>query len=149
MRLTGFHLNAHCSRLARYLRCKTGLFMRISFSYLRNQPTRIASLVLALGTLLGSPTFAGEHLPKFPQEAPYSTIRQSLLKMGWSPFISTDADECSKFDTRCKGRPEMLSCSGTGEAPCMFVWKKNETIIEIVTIGEETVFDNMRCREGC
>ncbi len=123
--------------------------MQLSRLFSQIRPTRIASSVLALGFLFSSPVLADEKLPRFPQEAPYSAVRQSLLRMGWSPLKDPKADECSEFDGRCKGRPEMLSCSGTGEAPCLFVWKKNGTVIEIITLGEETAYDGMRCREGC
>jgi hypothetical protein len=59
-----------------------------------------------------------------------------MLKSGWEPFHSKDADDCFQGDDRCEGRPEMFSCSGTGLAYCKYLWKKNGKTTAICAIGE-------------
>lgn len=80
----------------------------------------------------------------FAQGQPYAQVRETLLRDGWQPVISKDADECMKDDSRCQGRPEMQSCSGTGLAMCRFEWQRGERRLSICTAGEEQAkFDNV------
>jgi hypothetical protein len=110
---------------------------------------RPARVLLALVTLWGVAS-AAERLPTFPKETPYAEARRSLIALGWQPVTLPDADKCDADDPRCKGRPEMLACSGTGLARCIFTWKRKDTLIEVTTFGEqEAIVERLRCRAGC
>jgi hypothetical protein len=93
---------------------------------------------------------AAAPMPKIAKGTPYGQARQTLMKQGWKPVVSPGADKCLEGDVRCEGRPEMLSCAGTGLAHCLFVWRQGSQVIEVGTIGDETVVvDRVRCRSGC
>jgi TonB family protein len=81
--------------------------------------------------------------PHFDKNENYSITRKKMLNAGWEPFHAEDANVCSEYDTRCKGRPEMEACAGTGRANCNFLWKKNEKIIVISTIDEDATFNGI------
>lgn len=104
----------------------------------------LAALVLSTGSGL-----AQQGLPSFPRETAYVEARRSLAGLGWSPVTLPDADRCPSGDGRCAGRPEMLSCSGTGIAACAFTWRRGDTLIEVFTAGEIPVVTGVRCRAGC
>jgi hypothetical protein len=88
--------------------------------------------------------------PTFEKREPYSAVRERLLKSGWQPASTADADQCAKGDTRCEGRPEMQECAGTGEANCNFRWQKANVVINVSTITERPVVTAIsRCREYC
>ncbi|MBN8939448.1 MAG: hypothetical protein J0H01_08160 [Rhizobiales bacterium] len=107
------------------------------------------ALVLASLLALTTAAAAAERLPTLSQGTPYASVRNILLATGWRPVTLPDADRCSARDTRCKDRPEMLSCAGTGMANCLFTWQRNNTVIGVSTIGEEASFDGLQCRSGC
>ena len=75
-------------------------------------------------------------LPSFKKGESYTSVRRKMLKAGWKPFHSPNADECAKGDLRCENRPEMESCAGTGLGPCNFLWKRNKKTVTITTVGE-------------
>lgn len=106
---------------------------------------------LALASLLALTTAAtaAERLPTFPPGTPYASVRNTLLALGWRPITLPDADRCGRTDERCQGRPEMQSCAGTGMANCLFTWKRNNTVIGVSTVGEDTTFDGTQCQSGC
>lgn len=106
---------------------------------------------LALASLLALTTAAAaaERLPNLTRGTPYASVRNILLAVGWRPVTLPGADRCSGRDSRCKDRPEMLSCAGTGMANCLFTWQRNNTVIGISTIGEDATFDGSECRSGC
>ncbi len=91
------------------------------------------------------PAFAeGSSLPHFKKSESYTSVRAKMLKEGWKPFHSKDADTCMASDSRCQGRPEMVSCAGTGLANCKFLWEKGGKIIAICTVGEDNPsYDNI------
>jgi hypothetical protein len=90
----------------------------------------------------GNPVTTG--LPQFQKGESYADVRTKLLKAGWQPFHSSDAEACEEGDPRCQGRPEMESCAGTGLANCKFLWKKQDKVLAICTVGEEiAVFDSV------
>lgn len=103
---------------------------------------------LFLASWVGS-AFAADKLPKLPKDTEYSEARRSLLALNWAPVKLPDADTCQDGDDRCKDRPEMLACAGTGQANCVFTWKRGDTLIEVMTIGEMPVVSGVRCRAGC
>ncbi|MBL1458645.1 MAG: hypothetical protein COA34_012445 [Methylophaga sp.] len=82
-------------------------------------------------------------LPNFDENEPYSSVRLKMLEAGWEPFHAQDADNCTEGDIRCEGRPEMQVCAGTGMANCKFLWKKEENMTAICTVGEVAVFDSV------
>lgn len=102
---------------------------------------KLGGLILAI-TITASAVAAQNYgLPRFGKNESYSKVRVKLLKAGWKPFRSPDADECSDGDRRCAGRPEMQSCAGTGLAPCRFLWKRRGKTVVIFTAGENTIYN--------
>jgi hypothetical protein len=83
------------------------------------------------------------NLPDFKENESYTDVRNKMLASGWIPYHSENADACSEFDSRCKDRPEMESCAGTGMANCRFLWKKDEKITGICTVGEDVAFESI------
>lgn len=83
---------------------------------------------------------ASESPPSAAEGTPYGDLRKVLLTTGWMPLELPNADACSDFDDRCKGRPEMESCSGGGMAYCKFAWKKNYATLKVCTTGEDALF---------
>jgi hypothetical protein len=88
------------------------------------------------GSTTPSQSATPPQIPTFPASTPYAKARETLLAQGWAPFHVDAADTCFAGDDRCQGRPEMAFCSGTGEAQCGFLWKKGDTLIEVITGGE-------------
>jgi hypothetical protein len=82
------------------------------------------------------------YLPSIQPGTPYSDAREIMIKAGWEPIKMPEADACSEHDDRCKGRPEMEACAGSGMANCKFSWKKNDVLKRICTVGEEASFDS-------
>jgi hypothetical protein len=100
-----------------------------------------AFLILALFIA----TFAQTNgLPKFKNGETYKSVRIKMLKVGWKPSPTSEADKCSDGDDRCQGRPEMESCAGTGMANCAFRWKKEGKIVTILTASENTIYSGYR-----
>jgi len=89
--------------------------------------------------------------PSFPENEPYAKVRKALLKKGWKPVHDPEAGfVCEKGDPRCKGRPETVSCGGTGLANCIFRWKRKGVVINVNTIGEtKPVITEVTCHAGC
>jgi hypothetical protein len=86
----------------------------------------------------------------FEKREPYSAVRERLLKSGWQPASTADADQCVKGDSRCEGRPEMQACAGTGEANCNFRWRKANIVIDVSTITDTPVVTAIsKCHEYC
>lgn len=105
------------------------------------------SRLLVISALLVSLVFAAaaqSGLPQLKKGESYKNVRAKLLKSGWSPFRMADGDACPYGDARCKGRPEMYSCAGTGMANCAFAWKKGNKFVTILTIGEVAVYSGYR-----
>jgi len=83
-------------------------------------------------------------LPRIGKDESYASVRKKMIGAGWTPFHAKDAEKCGQGDARCVGRPEMIMCAGTGMANCKFLWKKNEKLAAICTVGEgEPTFANM------
>jgi hypothetical protein len=76
----------------------------------------------------------------------YAVLRRKLIRSRWQPAITANADRCGTGDARCEGRPEMQSCAGTGEANCLFLWRKDGTLLAISTIGDPAIVDAVECR---
>lgn len=101
---------------------------------------RLALLLL----LLALPGLAAAQTPSVGTGAPYGTTRQALLAAGWEPVRDPEADRCSPTDSRCAGRPEMVSCAGTGLGQCLFAWRRGDIVIEVITIGPEAIVHGWR-----
>jgi hypothetical protein len=82
-----------------------------------------------------------DEMPKFTKGDSYKSVREKLIKAGWTPFKSKDADECRGDDERCKDFPEMEACAGTGLGNCRYLWKKSGKTLAIFTIGESPAYD--------
>lgn len=87
--------------------------------------------------------------PQFAKDEDYKTFRAKLVQAGWQPETAADADHCMAGDERCKGRPEMQSCAGTGAANCVFLWRKGDTVMAVSTVGIPTTVSGIECRSHC
>jgi uncharacterized protein YecT (DUF1311 family) len=83
-----------------------------------------------------APPAAIPNIPAIQTDESYASVRQKMLQAGWTPFHADTADVCAPDDNRCKDRPEMLACAGTGLANCKFLWQKDGKTIAISTVGE-------------
>lgn len=84
-------------------------------------------------------------VPPFDSNESYAQVRAVLLRDGWQPVISKDADQCMVGDTRCEGRPEMQTCSGSGMAMCRFQWHRDGRRLTVCTAGEEQAMFHSVC----
>ena len=84
-------------------------------------------------------------VPPFARNESYAQVRVVLMRDGWQPVISKDADQCMDGDTRCEGRPEMQTCSGSGLAMCRFRWQRDGQQLTICTAGEEQAMFHSIC----
>ena len=84
-------------------------------------------------------------IPPFARTESYAQVRVVLMRDGWQPVISKDADQCMEGDTRCEGRPEMQTCSGSGLAMCRFRWQRDGQQLTICTAGEEQAMFHSVC----
>lgn len=101
-----------------------------------------AVLIFLSLSLISAATLAqGNGLPSFYEGEDYGQVRIKMIKAGWEPYLQPGSDVCGETDQRCKGRPEMEACAGTGEANCRFNWKKKNKVVAICTVGEEAKFD--------
>lgn len=81
-------------------------------------------------------------MPILKKGANYETVRKKMIKSGWKPYTDPNADQCMEGDERCQNRPEMQNCSGTGYAPCRFLWKRKNKYVVIYTIGENAAYES-------
>jgi hypothetical protein len=84
-------------------------------------------------------------VPPFARNESYAQVRVVLMRDGWQPVISKDTDQCMEGDTRCEGRPEMQTCSGSGLAMCRFRWQRDGQQLTICTAGEEQAMFHSIC----
>lgn len=101
-------------------------------------------VIVALLVSISATATAQTGLPKLKKGESYKSVRAKMIRAGWSPFRIPEADKCPDGDARCKGRPEMYSCAGTGMANCAFSWKKGNKFVTILTIGEIAVYSGYR-----
>lgn len=74
-------------------------------------------------------------LPQFRKGTLYRTVRIKLMKLGWQPVTLPSARPCGD-DDRCRGFSEVYFCAGTGDAQCIYTWRKKTTLIRVYAIGE-------------
>jgi hypothetical protein len=96
-------------------------------------------LIFFLLTLAVSAQTGG--LPRLRKGESYKSVRAKMIKAGWKPYHSKDADVCQSGDGRCRNRPEMQSCAGTGLGNCRFLWKRRGKTAVIFTAGENTIYN--------
>lgn len=84
-------------------------------------------------------------VPPFARNESYAQVRVVLMRDGWQPVTSKDADQCMEGDSRCEGRPEMQTCSGSGLAMCRFNWQRDGQQLTICTAGEEQAMFHSIC----
>ncbi|MEK7724538.1 MAG: hypothetical protein AAB336_09340 [Acidobacteriota bacterium] len=82
-----------------------------------------------------------DEMPKFKKGDEYKSVREKLIKAGWTPFKSKEADECLEGDERCQDFPEMQSCVGTNLGNCRYLWKKGNKTLAIFTISDSPIYD--------
>ncbi|ACL61132.1 hypothetical protein [Methylobacterium nodulans] len=97
---------------------------------------------------------AGEQLPALDPRTAYSEFRISLALQGWKPDQAAKSRAtCVSGRTRiCETYAEAITCRRTTPSRCLFLWTKNQTQIEIETVGSKAqgiTVDQMRCRSGC
>jgi len=85
-------------------------------------------------------------VPPFARTESYAQVRMVLMRDGWQPVVSKEADQCMEGDTRCEGRPEMQTCSGSGLAMCRFRWQRDGQQLTICTAGEEQAMFHSVCQ---
>jgi hypothetical protein len=141
-------MGCRCSR-AFGVPLRIALELGSGMRYCSQMKMRIAFLV-PFASLCIHAAVAAERIPNFPKRTPYVEARESLVGIGWQPVTLPGATECLDGDDRCKDRPEVYLCSGTGLARCTFTWKRRDTLIEVQTFGEEDpMIERVRCRAGC
>ncbi|HEX8251327.1 MAG TPA: hypothetical protein VF599_24355 [Pyrinomonadaceae bacterium] len=101
---------------------------------------KFGGLVLIIFLLTVAVFAQASGLPRFRKSEGYKSVRAKMIKAGWKPFRAKDADACQSGDARCKNRPEMQSCAGTGLANCRFLWKRKGKTVVIFTAGENAVY---------
>jgi hypothetical protein len=87
--------------------------------------------------------------PQFTKNEASAAFRDKLLQACWQPEKAADADQCMAGDARCEGRPEMQSCAGTGEANCLFLWRKGDALLAVSTVGIPASVAAVECRSHC
>ncbi|MCC6984408.1 MAG: hypothetical protein IT535_14160 [Bauldia sp.] len=77
---------------------------------------------------LRAPSFEESYGIRWGQ--PYEEARPALIAKGFQP-VAQDG-------TGCYGDcyPEAVACAGTGEAPCVFQWRRGEVFFRVGTINE-------------
>jgi hypothetical protein len=102
----------------------------------------------AISMLLLSLAAVAAEFPTLPKNVKYEVVRARLLKDGYTPVPQKGG--CDDYDNRCKRYPETEACSGTGMGYCKFIWHAPDNgIYEIVTIGDDTIFDGATCTANC
>jgi hypothetical protein len=88
-------------------------------------------------------------VPALVKGEPYDHVRRALIAAGWRPARLKTADPCEAGDVRCANRPEMVSCSDAGIAPCRFLWRKDGYRLTVFTFGmdaeegQDAAFDQL------
>lgn len=93
------------------------------------------ALVIAAAVFFGPPAMAQDS-PSLRLGTPYAAARQQLIRQGWETVAVPEREACSPGDERREGRPEMVTCSGTGVGACSFAWRRNGVLVHVSTQGE-------------
>src|SRR5437764_2713918 len=87
--------------------------------------------------------------PTFKKSTPYESARKALLSSGWQPVPPTGESPCQPGDDSCEKMPELQSCAGTGEGNCLFLWRRDGTVIAVSSISDPPLVDAVECRSKC
>jgi hypothetical protein len=106
----------------------------------------LCSAMLVLGSTVAFAESNAKALgvPFIKIETPYGKVREIMLAHGWSPYHGSNASPCDADDERCKGRPEMQTCSDVGLGECSWLWKKGERIIMVKTRDDNLYYEVAR-----
>lgn len=112
------------------------------------------ALALLGFALLVSPASADAPIPRIAKGKLYSTVRTDLAALGWSPApVKAEQSGCTiGREDVCERYPETEFCAGTGMGACGFLWSKNNTLIQVKTVGEDPAaltLQGVACRAGC
>ncbi len=110
---------------------------------MRSVKVFLVAILIAVLFSIGLAQSSG--LPRLKKSESYAMVRVKMIKAGWKPYHSPDAQDCGG-DARCEGRPEMEACAGTGMANCVFLWKRKGKTVEILTTGENPVYEKYKFR---
>ena len=105
---------------------------------------KILATLFLIGCLFASSFAQTSSLPKLKKGESYKGVRAKMIKAGWKPYHSPNADKCAEGDNRCEGKPEMEACAGTGLANCVFLWKRQSRTVAIFTIGENPGYSGFK-----
>ena len=97
--------------------------------------------IVTVGVLLVSFCANAQSAPALRKGTPYSSVRETLIKQGFSP-LGFPKDEqqrrCGGRTEICEAFPETSGCAGTGRGQCQFVFRgPRGSFVVITTIGEE------------
>jgi len=87
--------------------------------------------------------------PTFKKGTPYESARKALLSSGWQPVPPSGESPCEAGDDSCEKMPELQSCAGTGEGNCLFLWRRDGTVIAVFSISDPPLVDAVECRSRC
>jgi len=88
-------------------------------------------------TAANAQTNQTDGLPVFKTGEDYkSSVRVKMLKAGWKPARTENADKCMDGNTRCEDFPEMENCAGSGQGNCKFRWQRDKKIVAIFTVDD-------------
>jgi hypothetical protein len=118
---------------------------------LGGRPYVLAALGLAL---LAGPANAEAPVPRIAKGKLYSTVRVDLAALGWKPAPAKGEQSGCTIGREdvCAQYPETEFCAGTGMGACGFLWAKNNTLIQVKTVGEDPAaltLQGVACRAGC
>ena len=113
---------------------------------------RASALLLAIIWTTAPSLTQAAALPTLKKGSPYASARATLTKQNYKP-VRSDGSGC-RFGREdvCKAYPEAETCAGTGLGNCLFVWRRGQQVIEVMTTGEEPkhlTVAGMKCRSGC
>jgi hypothetical protein len=116
-----------------------------------SRPAFAEGVARAAGTATStpSPRQKSAAYPRFRKGTSYKAARQKLLALGWTPVPPTGESPCEPGDDSCREMPELQSCAGTGEGNCLFLWRRDKTVIAIFSYDDPPLIKGSECRSGC
>jgi len=79
-------------------------------------------------------------IPPIKVGTSYDEVRKILMKNGWAPYHGANATLCAPEEEKCKGRPEMQTCSDVDTGRCSWLWKKENAIVTIKTQDDDLFY---------
>ncbi|MDX7952754.1 hypothetical protein P7D22_16420 [Lichenihabitans sp. Uapishka_5] len=78
---------------------------------------------------------------------PYAEARDTLRRLGYTPFFMPGADICDAKDPRCY--PELETCAKSRTWACTYTWRRGRAIIEVETRYDDPVVARSECVVNC